>query len=44
MAAALIAAADLSFLILVPAGALVYAIAFGGTGGFRLFTSPERAS
>jgi O-antigen/teichoic acid export membrane protein len=45
MAAALIAAGDLSVLILVPAGAAVYAIAFGGTGGFRLFIAPaERAS
>lgn len=48
MAVALVAAGDLSVLILVPAGALVYAAALGGTGGFRAFTSSvspaERAS
>jgi O-antigen/teichoic acid export membrane protein len=48
MAAALIVAPDLSILILIPAGALVYGAVLGGAGGFRLFTSPaspvERAS
>jgi hypothetical protein len=45
MAAALIVAPDLSILILIPAGALVYGAALGGAGGFRLFTTPvERAT
>jgi len=39
MAGALLVAGDLSVLILIPAGALVYGIALGGTGGWRLFTA-----
>jgi O-antigen/teichoic acid export membrane protein len=43
MAVALLVAGDTSILILIPAGALIYGAALGGTGGFRLFTSTTPA-
>lgn len=45
MAGALIFAGQMSLLVLIPAGALIYVAAFAGTGGFGLFiTRPAETS